>query len=84
MGVRSRTKWCRQQLVGITGRLAEADGKEEVLVEGQEVWEEWTGQPVDDTDWRRGAKDTWEAMEKVVLRREWLRSVDRDKDYDRG
>ena len=55
-----------------------------MLVEGQEVWEEWTGQPVDDTDWRRGAKDTWEAMEKVVLRREWLRSVDRDKDYDRG
>ena len=47
VGVGSRKEWCRhtmskKELVGITDRLAEAGGKEEVLVEGQEVWEEWT------------------------------------------
>ena len=40
----------------------------------QKVWEEWTGQPVDDTDWRKGAKEQWEAMEKAVLRTNWFRS----------
>ena len=50
-------------------------GAEEVLVEGQEVWDEWTGQSVEDTDWRKGAKDQWEAMEKAVLRRKRLRST---------
>ena len=37
-----------QDLVGITGQLAQADGEVEVLVQGQEVWKEWTCQPVDD------------------------------------
>ena len=39
---------------------------------------------VEDTDWRRGAKEQWEAMKRAVLRREWLRSESRDKVFDRG
>jgi hypothetical protein len=51
-------EWCtqtmnRKVLVGITGRLVHADGQEEVLVMGGEVWEEWTGQAVEGTDWRK-------------------------------
>ena len=61
-----------------------ADGQEEVLVVGQEVGREWAGQAVEDTDWREGAKDRCELMGEAVLRRVWLRSVDRDQDYDRG
>ena len=71
-------------LVGITGRLAHADEQEEVLVVGEEVWEEWTGQEVEGTEWRKGAKDEWEAKERAVVRGQWLRSVDRDCVYDRG
>ena len=48
------------------------------------MWDEWTGQPVEDTDWGREAKDQWEAMERAVPRREWLRSESRDKVFDRG
>ena len=59
----------------ITAGLAEAEGQEGVLVEGQKVWDEWTRQSVEDTDWRKGAKDQWEAMEKAVLRRKRLRST---------
>ena len=36
------------------------------------------------TDWRKGAKDEWEAKERAVVRGHWLRSVDRDCVYDRG
>ena len=32
-----------KKLVGISGLRVQADGGREVLVEGQEVWEEWTG-----------------------------------------
>ena len=58
VGVRGRQEWCkhrmsREQLVGITGQRVQADGGKEVLVEGNEVWEEWTGQAVGDTEWRR-------------------------------
>ena len=49
VGIRDRQGWYRykvnrEQLVGITGQRVQADGGSEVLVEGQEVWEEWTGQ----------------------------------------
>ena len=39
-------------------------------MEGQEVWEEWTGHSVEDTDWRilRKAKEQLRAMEKAVER----------------
>ena len=89
VGIRSRREWCRhtisrKELVGITGRLAHADEQEEVLVVGDEVWEEWTGQVVEGIDWRKGAKDEWEAKERAVTRGSWLRSVDRDRVYDRG
>ena len=62
-------------------------GREGCWCEGksQEVWGEtgeWTGQPVDDTDWREAAKDPWEAMEKAVLGGEWMRSVERDHERD--
>ena len=40
----------------ITGQMVQADGGSELLVEGQEVWEEWTGQTVEDTRWRKEAK----------------------------
>ena len=49
VGIRCRREWykhkmSREQLVGMTGQRVQADGGREVLVEGQEVWEEWTGQ----------------------------------------
>jgi hypothetical protein len=89
VGVRSRKEWCiqtmsRKMLVGTTGRLLHADGQEEVLVVGDEVWEEWTGSTVEGTDWRKGAKDEWAAKERAVSRRIQLRDVDRDQVYDKG
>ena len=53
-------------MVGITGRLVHADGQEDVLVVGGEVWGEWTGQVVEGADWEKGAKDEWEAKERAV------------------
>ena len=46
----------------------------------------WPGSAEWETLTRGRAKDKWEAMEKVsvVLRMNWLMSVDRDQDYDRG
>ena len=96
VGIRGRQEWCkhrmsRGQLVGITGQRVQADGDKEVLVEGQEVWEEWTGQAVEDTEWRRKNKGQWRAKEQAVVRLEWgggeeqdKDKVDRDKVYDRG
>ena len=40
-------------------------------VEGQEIWDEWTGQAVEDTDWRRKIKGQWRAREHAVVRRKW-------------
>ena len=61
VGIRSRQEWfrhkmSRKQLVGITGQRVQADGGRKVLVEGQEVWEEWIGQTVEDTKWRGKVK----------------------------
>ena len=55
--IRCRQEWhthrmSRSQLVEIIGQRVQADGSSGVLVEGQEVWEEWTGQAVEDTEWR--------------------------------
>ena len=62
-----------------------------MLVEGNEVWEEWTGQAVEDTEWRRQTKGQWRAREQAVVRWGWDKNVvqdkdkvDRDKVYDRG
>ena len=74
----------RKVLVEITGRLVHADGQEEVLVLGGEVWEEWTGQTVEGTDWRKWAKDEWAAKERAVTQGTHFRSVDRDQVYDKG
>ena len=48
VGTRTRSEWCRHNIsrrglvpVGISGQLVQSNGKAEVLVEGQEVWEEW-------------------------------------------
>ena len=96
VGIRCRQEWCRhkmsrERLVGITGQRVQADGDKEVLVEGNEVWEEWTGQAVDDAEWRRQAKGQWRAKERAVVRRggsgeveQDKDKVDRDKVYDRG
>ena len=56
------------------------------MVVGQEVWEEWTDQSGGGgccVGPGKGAKDGWEAKERAALRRNWLRSVERDQDYDR-
>ena len=78
-------------VVGTAGQMVQADGGREVLVEGQEVWEEWTGRAVVDTEWRKKIKGQWRAREQAVVRREWgvdeeqdKDMVDRDKVYDRG
>ena len=81
----------REQMVGTTGQRVQADGGREVLVDGQEVWEERTGQAVVDTEWRRKIKGQWRAREQAVVRRGWSGDVVQDKDkverdkvYDRG
>ena len=56
----------------------------EMIGMGEEVWEERTGQAVERTDWRKGAKDEWAAKERAVLRGNQFRSVDRDQVYDKG
>ena len=48
-----RYKMSRKQLVGITGERVQADGGSGVLVEGKEIWEEWTGQTLEEE--RQGA-----------------------------
>ena len=87
--IRSREEWYtqamdRKRLVGIIGSLSHADGQEEVLVVGDEVWEEWTGSAVEGTYWWKGAKAGWAAKERAVIRRIQLRDVDRDQVYDKG
>ena len=89
VGIRSRQEWYkykmnRKQLIGITGQRVQADGGNEVLVEGQEVWEERTGQTVEDTEWRGKAKGQWRAKEQTAVRRGWAKDMERDKVYDRG
>ena len=61
------------------------------MVEGQEVWDEWTGQAVEDTEWRKKIKGQWRGKEQAVVRWGWRRDeeqdkdkVERDKVYDRG
>ena len=73
--IRCRQEWCRhsmsrEQLVGTAGQKVQADGDREVLVEGQEVWEEWTGRTVEETAWRKQTKRQWRDMEQASVRRE--------------
>ena len=92
VGIRCRREWCRhtiskKELVGIAGCLGHADGQEEVLVVGEEVWEEWFGQIVEGTEWRKGANREGQMGsngEGSTSRRNWLRSVDKDQDDDKG
>ena len=56
----------------------------QVLVEGQDIREELTGQVVEDTEWRRTVKGQWRAMEQAAVRRGWVKDMERDKVYDRG
>ena len=85
VGIRCRQEWHRykmnrRQLVGTTGQRVHADGGKEILVEGQEVWEEWTGQAVVDTAWRRKIKGQWRAREQAVVRQGWSENEVQDKD----
>ena len=92
VGIRCRQEWHRhrmgrEQLVGTTGQRVQADGGREVLMEGQEIWEEWTGKVVDDTEWRKGFN--LGTMGGEVVRWGWRRDmeqdkVERDKVYDKG
>ena len=54
-------------MVGITGQRVQTDGDKEVLVGGNEVWEEWTGQK-----WRiqSGGVRLKVLMKKVAVGRE--------------
>ena len=84
VGIRCRQEWhrhrmSREQLVGITGQSVQADGGREVMVVGQEVWEEWTGQTVEETEWRKKVKRQWREMEQASVRREWSKDLERDK-----
>ena len=92
--VSSRREWCRremsrEELVRIEGKAVQADGKVEVLVVGQEVWECWSGGAEwentggDTAWWRRGRQD-WRAKEKAAVRRGWARCRARDQVYDKG
>ena len=57
-------------MTGITGQMVpQADRTAEALVGAQEVWKEWSGQPVEDTDCR--TQEQWEAMYKAVRRTSW-------------
>ena len=57
-----------------------------LVQEGQEVWEEWMGQAVEDTEWRGEVSGQWRAMEQAAVRRGWIKDMERDKVtvYDRG
>ena len=55
-----------------------------MLVVGQELWEEWTEQPVEETEWRKEVKRQWREMEQTTVRREWCKDLERDRVYDRG
>ena len=92
--VNSRRVWCRKEmsredLVKIEGRAVQADGKVEILVVGQEVWEcwsdsaEWNGTGRDTVWWRRSRQE-WRAKEKAVGRRGLTRCKARDQTYDKG
>ena len=41
-------------------------GRDRGVGGGTGVWDEWTGQPVTDTDGRKGAKEQWGAMQERV------------------
>ena len=81
VGIRCRQEWhrhrmSREQLVGITGQRVQADGGREVLVEGQEVWEDWLeqeGQDVQDdgtgSGWRDEGTGAGNRSNKEVERR---------------
>ena len=56
----------------------------EILVEGQENWEEWTGQTVEVTEWRKKGKGQWRAKAQAAVRRGWSKDMERDKVFDRG
>ena len=75
-----------EQSVDISGQRVHADGGREMLVEGQEVWEEWMRQTIvmEDTEWRGKAKGQWRAMEQAAMRRNWMKDTERDKVYVKG
>ena len=92
--VSSRREWCkhemdRRDLVAITGEQRQADGKSELLVEGQEVWQTWSqqgerSQVESETEWWKQSKREWRDKERAVMRRGRLRFRDRDQTYDKG
>ena len=86
VGIRCRQEWhrykmSRKQLVGITGQRVQTDGGREVLVEGQEVWEDWLGQTVEDTKWRKEVKGQWRAKEQATARRGWAEDIERGEGH---
>jgi len=92
--VSSRREWCRHEmnrrdLVAITGEQRQADGKSELLVEGQEVWQTWSRQGEgprvqNETEWWKQSKREWRDRERAVDGRGRMRFKDRDQTYDKG
>ena len=92
--VSSRREWCkhelsRRELVAITGEQVQADRKSVMLVEGQEVWREWSqrgegAQMENETEWWREAKREWRDREQAVGGCGRLRYRERDQTYDKG
>ena len=79
----------REELVRIEGKAVQADGKVEVLVVGQEVWECWSGRAEwdgtgRDTVWWRRSRQEWRDREKAVRGIGWTRCKARDQTYDKG
>lgn len=79
----------RKELVPITGELVQADGRSELLVEGQAVWREWSGQEEGtqgeaETDWRKRRKQEWRTREGAAGGGYRLRYRRRDQTYDKG
>ena len=72
-------------MVGISGQVVQSNGKVELLVEGQKVWEEWMGSQSKTLNGGGDiAKEQFKAMEKAAMRTSWARCVERDQDYDKG
>ena len=61
--------------------MVQSDEEAQVLVGGQEIWEDWVGQLIEDTHWGRRAKEQLRAMEKATMRTSWAMCGERGKDY---
>ena len=69
----------REELVLLEGSRAVNKRETEVLVEGEELWQEWRGQQVASTRWLKEEREVWGTEGRPSDR-----LVERDKVYDKG